>query len=576
MSTLTHSGPVAIASRREWIDRAHLLMLFLLGSLSFFVLYPVVLIVLHSFNIAPMGAALHFGLGHWAEAFSTPGILDAILNTFKIVLARQAISFPLAIFIAWLLARTNVPGRDGFEFMFWLAFFLPSLSVIIGWVLLLDPQVGLLNRWLAQLPFVERGPFNIYSFWGIVWVHLMANSIDVKVMLLTPALRRMDGALEEASRMSGGSTLGTMARITVPIMTPTLVVIFVLSMIRSLSSFEIELLLGVPINFWVYSTKMVQLLRLEPPLYGQATALGSTILLFLLLMIPLQRWFSMRREFTTVTGQYRPTLIDLGRWKYLACASLLAVVFLLTVVPLAATVVASFMARFGFFHLPEPWTLAHWKMALGDSLFLKSLGNTLLMALGAGLSAPILFSLIAYVSVRTRLPGRALLDFLSWLPWAIPGMLLGLGFLWVFLGTPIFRPLYGTIFLLVIATVVGSMTTGTQILKSGLLQLGKDLEEAGRMMGGSWWSTYIKVVLPLMMPTLILVGVMSFISAARDVTTIILLATFETRTLAVLALDFISEGLREAATVMAVIIALLTTGVALAARMLGLQAGLRD
>jgi iron(III) transport system permease protein len=518
----------------------------------------------------------HLGLNEWREAFSNPGILHSIVNTFKVALTRQAISFPLAIFLAWLLARTNIPLRGWLEFMFWLSFFMPTLSVTIGWMILLDPQVGMVNQLLTRLPFVERGPFNIYSFWGIVWTHLMANTIAVKVMLLAPAFRRMDAGLEEAGRMSGGTTLGTMLRVTVPIMTPTLVVVFVLAIVRSLESFEIELLLGPPIGFWVYSTKILELVRVEPPLYGQATALGSIILLCLLVLIPFQRWLSTRRQYTTLTGQFKSALIDLGRWKIPAFMLVAIVTILLTVVPFVMTLVGSFMVRFGFFDLPEVWTLEHWKLALGDTVFLETLANTLWMAMGAAFLAPVLFSVIAYFSVRTGLPGRSLLDFISWLPWAIPGMLLGLGLLWVFLGTPIFRPFYGTIFVLVLATVISSMTLGTQIIKGGLLQLGKDLEDASRMVGGSWWATYVRIILPLMMPTLILVGVMNFISAARDVTTIVLLATSETRTLALLTLDFVSEGLRESAAVMAVVIALLTSGVALIARLLGLQIGLKN
>ncbi len=566
---------VAIPWARR-IDAGLIPIALLLGTLVFLVLYPVVLILFNSFNVSPLGSPPQLGLNEWREAFANPGIFQSIVNTFKVAFTRQAISFPLAIFLAWLLARTDIPLRGWLEFMFWLSFFMPTLSVTIGWIILLDPQAGMVNQLLTLLPFVERGPFNIYSFWGIVWTHLMANTIAVKVMLLAPAFRRMDAALEEASRMSGGTTMGTMLKVTVPIMTPTLVVVFVLAIIRSLESFEIELLLGPPIGFWVYSTKILELVRVEPPLYGQAAALGSIVLLSLLILIPVQRWLSTRRQFTTLTGQFKSALIDLGRWKYPAFTFVSLVTFLLAVVPFVTTLVGSFMVRFGFFDLPTVWTLEHWKLTLGDTLFLGSLANTLWMALGAAFLATALFPNIAYFSVRTSLPGRATLDFISWLPWAIPGMLLGLGLLWVFLGTPILRPLYGTIFILILATVINSMTLGTQIIKGGLLQIGKDLEDASRMVGGSWGATYVRIILPLMMPTLILVGVMNFISATRDVTTIVLLATAETKTLALLTLDFVSEGLRESAAVMAVVIALLTSGVALIARLVGLQVGLKN
>ena len=181
---------VAIPWARR-IDAGLIPIALLLGTLVFLVLYPVVLIIFNSFNESPMGSPPQLGLNEWREAFANPGIFQSIINTFKVAFTRQAISFPLAIFLAWLLARTDIPLRGWLEFMFWISFFMPTLSVTIGWIILLDPQAGMVNQLLTLLPFVERGPFNIYSFWGIVWTHLMANTIAVKVMLLAPAFRRI-------------------------------------------------------------------------------------------------------------------------------------------------------------------------------------------------------------------------------------------------------------------------------------------------------------------------------------------------------------------------------------------------
>jgi iron(III) transport system permease protein len=403
----------------------------------------------------------------------------------------------------------------------------------------------------------------------------MTHGISTKVMLMTPAFRRMDASLEEASRMSGASSLTTLVRITVPAMTPVIVVVFLLSVIRIFSSFETELLLGVPWGFYVYSTKIVDLARQEPPLVNQAAALGSVILLFLAAFIPLQRKLITRRQFTTVTGQFKPRIIDLGVWRFPATAFVGLVIFLLDIVPILSVLGGSFMTRFGFFNLPKTWTLEYWRMALNDPRVLLGLENTLIVAGSAAVFGIFFFSLIGYVLVRTQLSGRAILDTICWLPSAIPGVLSGLGLLWMFLGTPVFRPFYGTLFLLVVASVLGGVTIATQILKANFIQLGKELEEASRMSGAGFWRTYFRVVIPLMAQTMILVGILKFMFAAQQTSSIILLATSESRTLSLLALDQVAAGYREVASITVIFIMTLTLGVAIIARFFGLKVGIR-
>ena len=214
-------------------------------------------------------------------------------------------------------------------------------------------------------------------------------------------------------------------------------------------------------------------------------------------------------------------------------------------------------------------------MALTDPRILQGLQNTLIIAFSAALIGAFFFSLIGYILVRTKFPGRGILDSICWLPSAIPGVLAGLGLLWMFLGTPFFRPFYGTLFLLVIASVLGGITLATQILKSNFVQLGNELEEASRMSGAGFWRTYLKVVFPLMAQTMVLVAVLKFMFAAQQTSSIILLATSETRTLSLLALDQVAAGYREVASITVIFIMLLTLGVALVARSFGLKVGIR-
>ena len=571
--TETFNAPAVARSWLPPMDGGTAIMAVLIGFMGFYVLYPLTLIVINSFNTATIAEPEVYGLDAWRKAFAEPGIWRSLWNSIKIGIVLQIIALPSGIFISWLLARTNIYCAGLFEFGFWISFILPNLATTFGWMLLLDPSTGLINNWLRQLPFGLN--FDIYSFWGIIWAHVMANGISTKVMLMTPAFRRMDASLEEASRMSGASPLTTLLRITIPAMSPVIIVVFLLSVIRIFSSFETELLLGVPWGFYVYATKIVDLARQEPPLVNQAAALGSVILIFLVAFIPIQRRLIARRHFTTVTGQFKPKIIELGVWRIPATIFVGLVVFMLDVVPVLSVFGGSFMTRFGFFNLPKTWTTEYWRMALSDPRILQGLQNTLIIAFSAAIFGAFFFSLIGYILVRTKFPGRGILDSICWLPSAIPGVLSGLGLLWMFLGTPFFRPFYGTLFLLVIASVLGGITLATQILKSNFVQLGNELEEASRMSGAGFWRTYFKVVFPLMAQTMVLVAVLKFMFAAQQTSSIILLATSETRTLSLLALDQVAAGYREVASITVIFIMLLTLGVALVARSFGLKVGIR-
>jgi len=551
-------------------------MMILLAVVGFLVLTPLALMILNSFQTARPGQPIVWGMEGWVTAFSAPGIVSAMTNTFTLSITRQAIALLIGAFFAWLIARTDLPMKGMLEFFFWLSFFLPALPEAMGWILLFDPKYGLMNQALMDIGVISQPIFNIYSFWGIIWAH-MGGSVSVKVMLLAPAFRNLDAVLEEASRISGAGGTRTFFRIVLPVMMPAILVTTILGMIRSLEAFEIELLLGTPIGLQVYSTKIHELVTWEPPQFAPAMALSTVFLGVLLLMVALQRRYIGKRNYETITGRgfsMRPT--PLGRWRYPAFALVASFALFVTVVPTVLLITGTFMKLFGFFNIADPWTLDNWRATLGDPVLMRSLWNTVAIGLGAGVVGVLFYSVIAYAIVKTHQRGRWLLDFLSWLPWSVPGILLGVALLWTFLQTKIFLPIYGTIYLLMIAMVIKSMPFGTQMIKSVLIQLGSDLEEASKVCGGTWFHTFRRVVLPLAMPALITVGLIGFISAARDISTVVLLGSGRSRTLSLLMLDFAAGAEFEKATVVAVIIVGLVVGAALIARSLGGHVGMRE
>ena len=543
-----------------------------LGIVAFCVVFPVLLVVLQSFQVAPPGQPAKYGLDGWRAAFDEPGLRAALLNTLKVTFVRQLLSLPLAVLIAWLLARTDLPGRRWLEFAFWAAFFLPSFTVTLSWILLLDPEYGLINTSLARL--VGTAPFNIYSFWGIVWVHVLTGSLTVKVILLTPAFRHMNASFEEASRVAGASTLRTALRITVPVMAPVILSVLLLGTMVSLQTFEVEQVLGLPFRFFVFSTMIYDLLVTRVPRYDAATALAVVILAAMLPLVLAQQWLTRGRRYTTLTGQFQNQPHRLGRWRAPALALVLALVSIVLGVPVVFALLGTFMKLFGFFHIADPWTLNNWKTVFTDELFLRSLHNTVVLAVGTAVAAAVVHSLIAYIAVRTRYAGRRALDFISWLPFTVPGIILGLALLWLFLGVEMLKPLYGTTTLLIVAGVIAGMPLGVQIIKSGLLQLGSELEEASRIAGASWWATYRRIVLRLMAPTLMAVAMITFVGAARNIGNFALLTTSANRPLSILQIDYIAQRKFEEAVVVACIIMFISLAGALLARLLGLRSGL--
>jgi iron(III) transport system permease protein len=567
------AGVVAPAAfRPAWrVETPSLACTAVLAVVAFGVVYPVLLVVLQSFQTALPGQPARYGLDGWRAALAEPALRSSLWNTLTVTFVRQLVSLPLAVFVAWLLARTDLPGRRWIEFAFWAAFFLPPLTVTLSWILLLDPEYGLVNTTLAALPFLGKRPFDIYSFWGIVWIHVITGSLTVKVILLTPAFRNMNASFEEASRVAGAGTLRTALRITVPVMTPVILSVLLLGTMVSLQTFEVEQVLGTPFRFFVFSTTIYDLLVTRVPRYDAATALAVLVLAAMLPLILAQQWLTRGRLYITVTGQFQGKPHALGAWRWPALAFALALVGIVLGMPIVIALLGTFMKLFGFFNVPEPWTLDNWRTVLTDDLFASSLRNTVILAVGTALAAVFLHSLIAYIAVRTRYAGRRLLDFISWLPFTVPGVILGLALLWLFLGTPLLRPLYGTTALLVIAGLISGMPLGVQIIKSGLMQLGGELEEASRIAGASWWTTYHRIVLRLMAPTLMAVGMITFVGAARNIANVALLSTTANRPLAILQLDYIAQKKLEEAAVIACIIMFISLAGALAAHVLGVR-----
>ncbi len=543
-----------------------------LGILILLLAYPIVMLFLKSFVASRPGQPAVWTINGWVAAFTDSKLPIAVGNTFFLALMRVVITSGLAIFFAWVVTRTDTPLKGFIEVMLWLGFFLPLLPMTMGWILLLDPHNGLINKLFFNVFGVSQAPFDIYSYWGIIWCHL-AFSTCVRFMLMTPAFSAMDAALEKAGLVCGSNRAGVLMRVTIPVLAPAVLASTALGFIRSLESFEIEMVLGIPAGIYVVPTKIWDFVHWEPPLYDRATALSSIFLLLIVLLIWLHRLLLSDREFTTVSGRsHMVESLPLGRWRWLTCGLCLIFVAVMILLPLATLMMGTFMELFGHFDLENPWTMRHWTGAFTDPVFLRSLKNTIVLGLSAAIAGTVVYALISYLIVRTRLPGRGLIDILSWLPWALPGVLISLALLWAVLGSGAYvKLLYGTVSLLVLAIIIKELPLGTQIIKAGVQQIASGLEEASSAAGANWLDYFRRILLPLLQPTMFSVAIIVFISAIRDIPTVIFLSTHESRTLAVLMLDHIADANPEKAAVLGVFLVFIIFALLFIGRLLGFR-----
>jgi iron(III) transport system permease protein len=531
---------------------------------------PLGMLLTNSFNVAPAGQAFRLGLGNWQSALADPTALGALWNSFALAIVRTAISVPLALVLTWLVARTDMPGRGVIEVLAWLSIFVPVLPLAFGWILLLDAKFGLVNSLLSSLTGSKSAVFDIYGFWGITWVHLASTSVAYKVVLLAPAFRRINAATEQAARVCGASAWQTLTRVTLPLLAPAILLVTVISLVLSFESFEVELLLGQPVHLYVYSTRIYDLVNNQPSNVGEATAMAVIFLVWLLLLTWLYRRALGGRSYATVTGrEYASRPARLGRWRFLA-TGLCATYFMITLAaPLTLLVVGSLMRLYGFFNVANPYTVVHWQELFADPAFLSGARNSLIVAVSASLVTMLLYSMLAYALTRYRSAVLRVVDTAVWAPWAVPGVLMSLALLWLFLATPLRSALYGSVIGLAVAFVFRAAPLSTQFFKTSLMQIGPEVEEAARTCGAAWLRMYWKVVVPMLAPTAVTVGLITFLSAVYDISTPVLLYSAGSRPLSILMLEYGFSGARERGAAIGVILTVAVMLILLASRSLG-------
>ncbi|VIO79550.1 Trehalose transport system permease protein SugB [Bradyrhizobium ivorense] len=560
VNDLVERRPAALSGLGRWLQATaagRIAALVLLAAiLAFLSVYPLSMLLYGSLHSTPPGMAGTFNLDGYRDVITLQSAVT-LLNTVGISLAKTIPSVILAVLLAWILARTDTPFRGALEVLITLPFFIPPILTAMAWGMLGNPQVGLLNQLYQWITGSETAPINVYSYGGVVW-HMMQYSVPFLFLLIVDAFRAMDPSLEEAATMCGASRLRTFRTVTLQLMLPALTGAAILSFIRGIENFESPLFFGSPAGIRVITTDIYDSInQRSPPQYQYATAVSFVIMALLFLIVLLQRRMLRGRSFQTITGKgYSPSVMKLGAWRWATFAFCVLFFVVTVVLPVGQLIIGSFFKFFGFYQL-DMLTLEHYREVFGSSEFWRGFSNTMLLGLVGATLTMLLGATVAYVSVRTKWRGRLLIDSMAWLPWMMPGIVLGVGFLWGFALLPHGIPIYGTIWALLLAYISLGTPLSVRAMSSAYAQLSFDLEECSRVHGASWLQTMRRIVLALAWPSFAVGWVLVFFGIMRELSASVLLYSVGSEVLSVVLLKLWANGNAEQVSVIGLIMMVL-------------------
>ena len=531
-------------------------MTVLILFLAFLTVYPFSMLLYGSLHSTPPGMAGEFNLNGYREAFNAEN-LRILWVTIQIATAKTIPSLLLAILLAWIVARTDTPWRGKLEVLISLPFFIPPILTAMAWAMLGNPQVGLLNTVWKSMTGATVSPINIYSFGGVVW-HMIQYSTPFLFLFIVDIFRAMDPSLEESSRMCGASSWRTFRSITLLLMTPALTNAFILSFIRGMENFESPLFFGTPAKITVVTTEIYNSIHHHAtPDYQYATAISFLVMLLMFVMVFVQ-WRILRgRNFQTVTGKgYSPSVVKLGRWRWVTFGFCILFFVVTVVLPVAQLFIGSFFKFFGFYQA-DMLTLEHYESVWNSSEIWRGFTNTMWLGLMGATATMALGSVVAYISVRTHWRGRRLIDAMAWLPWMMPGMVLGIGFLWAFAMLPGPIPIYGTIWALLLAYVALCTPVSVRVMSSAYAQLSYDLEECSRVHGATFMQTLWRILVALAWPSFAVGWVLTFFGIMRELSASVLLYAVGSEVLSVVLMKLWANGQAEQVSVVGLFMMLL-------------------
>ena len=519
----------------------------LLAVLTFLIVYPTLMLLLGALTDAnPVVDGLtgmRPSLDNFVTVLANPNVHVALANSLIACAGGTVIAVVIGLFFAWIVVRTDTPAKGFIAAVGMLPLFVPPLVAGVAWAILGSPKTGLLNTVFASMGLSLR--VNLYSMAGIIFVFGMYYAPYV-YMFTASALRNMDPSLEEAAEISGASALRTMFTVTFPLIAPAIVSGMLLSFVVMLGIYGVPATLGAPANINVLTTYIFQLTSWSPPRYGTAASVAMILMLVTGALVVAQQKLLSGRSYTTVAGKaFRPRTLRLGPWRWFTFALALVYLFVVVVLPILALLIGAFRKFLFIRDLTalfdaKQYSLMHFDRLFSNPATINSIINTMEVGVATALIGGVLAFAVGYTVARSQAPWRRAIDVIATVPVAIPGLVIGVAYLWAWIGMP--GGFYGTIWILAFAFVARFLPDTVKVLTSSLMQIHRELEEAAWICGRGTLSTIASITLPLAKPGVIAAMTLLFVLAIRELGSSLFLYSSQTMVMAVHLLGYYEGG----------------------------------
>ena len=517
--------------------------------LVYFVIFPMGILIFDSLYFND-----HFNFSNYKDVYSTMVNWRALTNTVELSLMVMAASVIVTFPLAWLVGRTNLPGKKTYRTLLVASYMIPPYVGAIAWVQLLNPSVGYLNQIFKWLFNLQQAPFDIYTFGGLAWVLTLFYS-PFAFITISRAMEKMDPTLEEAARVSGASPLKTLIDITLPLMAPSILAGGLLVFIAAGSCFGIPAIVGMPGNIEVMTTRIVTYIYMgDEQGIRDATALATSLMLLANSLLFFMTWMLGRKDYTTISGKStRPNMVELGKWKWPAFIGVGIYSMVAVVIPLFSILLTSLLKSMSKPIGLDNISLESWLPVITSSQYMESIWNSVLYAVIAATIGTILSVFVAYLSVKTRVKGRSLPDLLTIIGGSTPSIVIALALVITFSGN-FGLNLYSTMWILIVSYLVKYMTMSVRTIAASLSQVHVSLEEAALNSGAGWLRTCKDIILPLIAPSVIAGWFLIFMPSFYELTMSLLLYSGDTKTIGVLLYELQTYADTQNASVLSVII----------------------
>ena len=540
----------------------------LIVIVGFLTVCPIIMLVFGSFSEG-LGAFGSFTLDKYILAYTDPDFAGIIVNTVIFTTGSALLATVLALFLAYLNTRTNIPLKFLFRIVSIVPMMIPHILFSVSWVLLLNPSNGMINLFLQEILSLQGSPFNVYTLQGMILVEGLLD-MPIAYLIIAPAMAAFDVSLEESSKVCGASNLRTLIRVTLPVLRPAILASVILVIVRSLASFAVPSVIGMPGRIYVLSTHIYRIIATGFVAdYGMAAAVGMSVLVASITLIYIYRYLTSESEkYVTISSRgYRPSLIDLKNAKYPLFGIVGILSFVLIVLPVLVLFYTS-LVPYSMVPSAKAFSMMSWKNwveVLGDPISLLSLKNSVFLGIVGATLGVILSIFVSYVIVKVRTRAAGFLESLSFLSFSFPGIVVGVGFMWFFVQTP----LYATIWALLIGYIATYLPYGIRPLTSAFVQIHSHLEESSRVCGAGTLYTLRRIIIPLLIPGVVSGWILMATMFVRELTLSVVLSRPGTEVLAVQILHFAEDGLWGKLSALGIIMIFISTTLVVIASLIG-------